>query len=116
MKVEVFTDVNSVARQAAALIAAEARAAVAARDRFVMAVSGGHTPSIMLRALAQEAIPWAKICIAQVDERVVPVGHFDRNLTRLRGSLLDYAPLPFKQISAMPVEAPDLERRHGNTR
>jgi 6-phosphogluconolactonase len=109
MKIEVFTDVNSVARQAAALIAAEARAAVAARDRFVMAVSGGHTPWVMLSALAQEVIPWAKIRIAQVDERVVPAGHFDRNLTRLRGGLLDYAPLPSKQIYAMPVEAPDLE-------
>jgi hypothetical protein len=39
MKIQVFTDVNSVARQAAALIAAEARAAVAARDRFVMALA-----------------------------------------------------------------------------
>ena len=109
MKIEVFTDVYSVARQAAALIAAEARAAVAVRNRFVMAVSGGHTPWIMLGALAQEDIPWAKIRIAQVDERVVPAGHFDRNLTRLRGSLLDYAPLPSKQIYTMPVEAPELE-------
>jgi 6-phosphogluconolactonase/glucosamine-6-phosphate isomerase/deaminase len=41
MKIEVFTDVYSAARQAAALIAAEARMAVAARDRFVMAVSDG---------------------------------------------------------------------------
>ncbi len=69
MKIEIFADSDSVARQAAALIAAEARAAVAKRDRFVMAVSGGHTPWIMLRALSQEDIPWAKIHIAQVDER-----------------------------------------------
>jgi 6-phosphogluconolactonase len=109
MKIEVFTDVYSVARQAAALIAAEARAAVAARDRFVMAVSGGHAASIMLTALAQENIPWAKILIAQVDERILPVRHFERNLTRLRGSLLDNAPLPSKQIYPMPVEALDLE-------
>jgi hypothetical protein len=34
VKIEVFTDVYSVARQAAALIAAEARVAVAARGRF----------------------------------------------------------------------------------
>jgi 6-phosphogluconolactonase len=59
--------------------------------------------------LAQEDIPWAKIHIAQVDERVAPAEHFDRNLTHLRGSLLERAPLPSKQIYAMPVEAPDLE-------
>ena len=94
MKIKVFADAESVARQAAALIAADARAAVAERDRFVMAVSGGHTPWIMLSALAQEDIPWAKIHIAQVDERVAPAEHPDRNLTHLRGSLLEHAPLP----------------------
>jgi 6-phosphogluconolactonase len=109
MKIEVFADADSVARKAAALIAAEARAAVAKRDRFVMAVSGGRTPWIMLRALSQEDIPWAKIHIAQVDERVAPAGHSDRNLTHLRESLLEHTPLSPEQISAMPVERPDLE-------
>jgi 6-phosphogluconolactonase len=109
VKIEVFTDVYSVARQAAALIAAEARVAVAARGRFVMAVSDGHSSWIMLSALAQENIPWAKIRIAQVDARILPARHFDRSLTRLRDSLLDYAPLPSKQIYPMPVEALDLE-------
>ena len=32
--------------------------AVAARGRFVMAVSGGHTPWVMLRALAAADVPW----------------------------------------------------------
>jgi hypothetical protein len=41
-----------VATRAAAFIAKEARAAVAARTCFVMAVSGGSTPWLMLRALA----------------------------------------------------------------
>ena len=109
MKIEVFADADSVARQAAALIAAEAREGVAKRDRFVMAVSGGHTPWIMLRALSQEDVPWPKIHIAQVDERVAPAGHPDRNLTHLRESLLEHAPLPPEQISAMPVESLDLE-------
>jgi len=48
MKMDVFTDVHSVARQAAALIAAEARSAVGERGCFIFAVSGGHTPWIML--------------------------------------------------------------------
>jgi 6-phosphogluconolactonase/glucosamine-6-phosphate isomerase/deaminase len=58
MRLEVFDDADSVAR-AAATIAADARAATAARGRFVLAVSGGHTPWLMLRALAQEDIPRA---------------------------------------------------------
>jgi 6-phosphogluconolactonase len=109
MRIEVLTDADAVARQAATLIAAEARRAVAARGRFVMAVSGGHTPWVMLRALADEAIPWPGVHIFQVDERVAPEGHADRNLTHLRASLLEHAPLPAGQIYAMPVEMPDLQ-------
>jgi 6-phosphogluconolactonase len=109
MKLEVFDDADSVARAAAATIAADARAAIAARGRFALAVSGGHTPWIMLRALAGEDIPWAGVHICQVDERVAPDGHLDRNLTHLRESLLQHAPLRPEQIHAMPVESPNLE-------
>jgi 6-phosphogluconolactonase len=108
MKIEVFADADAVAREAATLIAAEARAAVAQRGRFIMALSGGHTPWVMLRALAGEEVPWDKVHVMQVDERVAPAGHPDRNLTHLRESLLEHAPLPPEQIYAMPVEAPDL--------
>ncbi len=109
MKNEVFADAEAVAQQAAALIAAEATAAVAARGSFVMAVSGGHTPWIMLRDLAREDVPWNALHMVQVDERVAPEGHPDRNLTHLRESLLQDAPLRPEQIYAMPVESPNLE-------
>jgi len=109
MKIEILADADSVARKAAAIIAAEARAAVAARGRFVMAVSGGRTPWIMLRALAEEAVPWEGVHVVQVDERVAPAGDQDRNLTHLCESLLDRVPIRPEQIYAMPVESPDLE-------
>ena len=109
MKLEVFEDAEAVARAAAATIAADARAAVAARERFIMAVSGGKTPWIMLRALANEEVPWKDVHVFQVDERIAPAGDPDRNLTHLRASLLEHAPLPPQQIYAMPVELPDLE-------
>jgi 6-phosphogluconolactonase len=109
MKLEVFDDADSVARAAAAAIAADARAAIAVRGRFAMAVSGGHTPWIMLRALGGENIPWAGVHVFQIDERVAPDGDPDRNLTHLRESLLQRAPLRPEQIHAMPVEAADLE-------
>jgi 6-phosphogluconolactonase len=54
MKLEVYADADAVANKAAGLIATMARDAVADRGRFVMAVSGGHTPWQMLRALAME--------------------------------------------------------------
>jgi 6-phosphogluconolactonase len=105
LKSEVFADPDSVAREAAHIIAAEAREAIAERGRFVMAFSGGHTPWKMLRALADEDVPWDSVHIVQVDERVAPAGDPDRNLTHLRESLLDHAPVPPDHVHAMPVEA-----------
>ena len=52
MEIKILAGAESVAREGASIIAAEARAAVAARGRFILAVSGGHTPWLMLRDLA----------------------------------------------------------------
>ena len=109
MNIEVFADDESTARAAAGMIAVEMRAAVAARGRFVMAVSGGRTPWIMLRALAGDRVPWESVHVVQVDERVAPAGDPDRNLTHLRESLLEHSPMRPEQIHAMPVESADLE-------
>jgi 6-phosphogluconolactonase len=108
METEVLANGEAVARRAAAIIAAEAREAVGARGRFVVAVSGGHTPWLMLRALAGEDVPWEGLHLFQVDERVAPAGDPDRNWTHLRESLLDRARLRPDQAHAMPVESPDL--------
>jgi 6-phosphogluconolactonase len=94
MKIQVLANPDEVAREAASIITAEARAAIAERDRFVMAVSGGHTPWIMLRALGEGKVPWDSLHLVQVDERVAPVGDPDRNLTHLLESLLEHTPLP----------------------
>jgi 6-phosphogluconolactonase len=109
MEIKVLDDADAVAREAAAFIAAAAREAVAARGRFIVAVSGGHTPWQMLRVLAGEDVPWKGMYVAQVDERVAPAGDADRNLTHLRQTLLAHAPLRPEQVLSMPVESPDLE-------
>jgi 6-phosphogluconolactonase len=55
MHINVLENADAVARKAAAIIADEARRAVAARGRFVVAVSGGKTPWLMLHDLDLEA-------------------------------------------------------------
>jgi 6-phosphogluconolactonase len=109
IKLEVLSEDDSVARKGAQTIAADARAAIAIRGRFTMAVSGGRTPWVMLRALADEDVPWAGVHVYQVDERIAPEGDPDRNLTHLRESLLQHAPLHPEQVHAMPVESRDLD-------
>jgi 6-phosphogluconolactonase len=110
VNIEVFSDGNSISRKAAAMIAADARAAVCSRGRFIMAVSGGRTPWLMLRALACEQLPWENVHVVQVDERIVPACDPDRNLAHIRESLLEHAPILSGHLHAMPVEVPDLSR------
>ena len=77
-----LADAEAVARRAASLIAEQARETVAERGRFTLATSGGATPRLMLRLLAGEDLPWPQVHIFQVDERVAPAGHPDRNLAQ----------------------------------
>jgi 6-phosphogluconolactonase len=109
MKIEVFENADIVAQKAASIIAEEARQAIALRGSFIIAVSGGKTPWKMLRALAHEHIPWNGMHILQVDERLVPGGHPERNMTHLFESLIGHASLLPELIYAMPVEEKNTE-------
>ena len=109
MEIEVLDNADMVARKAASIIALEARRAIALRGRFILAVSGGKTPWKMLQALTNEDVPWEGIHLLQVDERLAPYGHPDRNMTHLHNSLSDVIPLLAGRIHAMPVEENDPE-------
>ena len=109
MKLEVLADVESVARHAAEVIAGEARAAVKARGRFTVAISGGRTPWLMLRALSSLG--------RAVEERPRAAGG---RTHRPRGSRGQEPDAPAResarpgqpgreQIHAMPVESSELD-------
>jgi 6-phosphogluconolactonase len=106
LAVEVLADPGVVAKRAAELIVAHARSAVAARDEFAFAVSGGSTPWTMLAELARFELPWSQTALYQVDERVAPAGDEARNLTHLLASL-PAAARPC--VHAMPVEDADID-------
>jgi len=105
----VLDNADMAGQKAASIIAGEARKAVALRGCFVVAVSGGRTPLKMLQALADEDAPWERMHILQVDERLAPDGHPDRNITHLRESLVGHTPLPPERIHSMHVEYKDPE-------
>jgi 6-phosphogluconolactonase len=98
-------DASAAAAVAADAIANACRVAVAARGTAVIAVSGGETPWRMLERFRKLDLPWHRIHVAQVDERVAPRGDPRRNLTRLERILVDEGPLPRGQLLAMPVDA-----------
>ncbi len=105
-RIEVLPDPAAVAERAAALVARAASEAVADHGRFTFAVSGGRTPWAMFAALATEPVPWDRVAIFQVDERVAPAGDPDRNLAHLLASLPSDAGT---DVHPMPVEDDDLE-------
>jgi 6-phosphogluconolactonase len=106
IEVEVLDDPGAVAAGAAEEVAEHARGAVADSGRFTFAVSGGTTPWAMFTELRSLDIPWERVAIYQVDERVAPAGDPDRNLTHLTASL---PPGGLAEIHAMPVEDADLD-------
>lgn len=103
-ELEILEDARAVAARGADVVVAAAREAVAARGGFTFAVSGGRTPWAMFRALAGQDVPWDRVGIWQVDERLAPHGDADRNLTSLE-PLLPHG----VTLAAMPVEDPDAE-------
>jgi 6-phosphogluconolactonase len=108
MKIRVLADADAVAEAGAAVIADAARSAVAMRGHCSLALSGGRTPWLMLRALVDQEVPWRQVDIFQVDERVAPADSPERNLKQLRESLLARVPLPPDNLHPMPVEEIDL--------
>jgi 6-phosphogluconolactonase len=90
-------------------IAAMLRAAADNRGTANVAFSGGSNAQPMLEALAAEDVPWARAHVYQVDERVAPDAHPDRNAVILQSALLDKVAIPESNVHLMPVAEPDLE-------
>lgn len=107
-ELHILPDADTAAQKAAAFIGRLANEAVQERDRFVLAVSGGQTPSQMFRRLTAETLPWVKVHLVQVDERIAAGGSADRNFTGLKQALVSQVPLPSAQVHPMPVQAQNL--------
>src|SRR5512132_2788787 len=105
-RLEVLEDAADVHRRGAELMAEAARAAVAERGSCALAVSGGRDPWPMFSQLEDLFAAWDVTQIFQVDERVVPAGSDERNLTHLIESLSIGAQ---GSIRPMPVTDDDLE-------
>jgi 6-phosphogluconolactonase len=107
IELEVCADEKAAARRAAELIAAVGAAAVADRNIFSLAMSGGRTPWAMLAMLGEdEQMPWAETELFQVDERIASPGSEDRNLTHMvLGLSMDHQ----STMRPMPVTQRDLD-------
>lgn len=104
-ELRVFDDDASLAGAAAEYAAERARRVRTRRTPFTFAVSGGTSPWLMMRDLANEDVRWDHTVFYQVDERVVDVDNDLRNFKHLRESLASTS----APIEPMGVEEPDLD-------
>ncbi|MDP6310526.1 MAG: 6-phosphogluconolactonase [Phycisphaerales bacterium] len=108
MTIEVLPDADAIALRGAGWIAGTLVHAVASRKRCVLAISGGCSPWPMFRRLVMDSsVPWERVHIMQVDERIAPDGDVDRNWTqaaRVFGGVV-----PDGNLHPMPVGDEDLE-------
>jgi 6-phosphogluconolactonase len=105
-------DLESLSHLAAEAAADVVSAAVAARGRGAVALSGGSTPQRLYALLAaapwRESLPWGALQVYWSDERLVPPDHPESNVGAARAPLLDRVPIPVDRVHAPPVgEAPD---------
>ena len=108
MQIEVV-HAHEVGARAAAFVAAALDGAVAARGHAKVAFSGGSGASELLGALVSTGVAWRSVHVLQVDERVAPRGHGDRNLTAIHAELLDHVDIPPANVHPMPVEDENLD-------
>ncbi|MGD9995379.1 MAG: 6-phosphogluconolactonase [Ilumatobacteraceae bacterium] len=104
-RIEVTNDPERAATLAAEIIAGRLRSALGRRGAAALAVSGGSTPAPMLARLATADLDWPRVTVFQVDERVAPDGHTDRNIGIVQPIIETGA-----TVLPMPVTDPDLHR------
>ena len=114
MSVTVRPDAGAVARETADRFVAAARAAIADRRRFLVALSGGSTPKAVYPLLASAPrvtqVAWDRVEFFWGDERTVPPDHPDSNFGAAYQALIAHLPgVPPESIHRMPGEAPDLD-------
>lgn len=120
-QVVVKPDIEAVSRAAAEVFVREAGASVAGSGRFTVALSGGSTPRVLYRMLAEEPfssrIPWDRTHLFWVDERCVPVDDLSSNFRAVKRTLISRVPLPPENVHPMDGEGEPREaaRRYQKT-
>jgi 6-phosphogluconolactonase len=105
MKREVIRSTNFVP-DAAEFILERARTALAERNQFRIALSGGNTPRPIYTELARigRELPWDRMFFTFGDERCVPPEDEQSNFRMARESLFVLAAVPEKSIARMRGE------------
>ena len=124
MKAEqkIMSDGASLIEAATEQFVSAARAAIAKRGVFHVALAGGSTPKGLYQKLATspylEQIDWSRVHLFFGDERCVLPTHDDSNFKMAREAMIDHLPIPHENVHRMPTElgdAADVASRYAAT-
>jgi len=102
--VRVYAGAPELARAAREEFVAAARAAIAAKGTFSVALAGGNTPKLLYESLADSPIDWGKVQVFFGDERCVPPDHPGSNYRMAREALLGRVPIPEGNVHRIRAE------------
>jgi 6-phosphogluconolactonase len=104
----VFNTGAELAGAAAQFMVESAKNAVEKRGRFVISLSGGHTPENLFVLLSKQpfisGIPWNRTFVFWGDERCVPADDKQNNARMAKSLLLDHMDIPAANIFPIPVD------------
>jgi 6-phosphogluconolactonase len=95
---QIFPNQEALSLAAASLFVQQARQAVAARGRFSVALSGGHTPrrtyDLLARLPLRDQVPWDRVHVFWGDERCVSLDDPRSNFWLAHLTFLNRVPIP----------------------
>lgn len=100
--VDTFPDTGSLVQAAGDRLAGAIAAAIAARGRAVVVLTGGGTGIGLLKVLGSHPVEWSRVHLFWGDDRFVPYGDDERNEKQAREALLDRIDIPAANIHPMP--------------
>jgi 6-phosphogluconolactonase len=100
----IFPDLAALSEAAARLFVDTALQAIRTRGRFLVAFSGGSTPTALYRLLAREPMDWTRIHVFWGDERLVPPTDPENNYGQAWEVLLKHIPIPSENIHRVASE------------
>jgi len=100
----VFDSPEALTQAACDAIVQIAAEAIAGSGQFLIALSGGRTPSTVYQMLCQADTDWSKWHVYFGDERCLPPADGERNSLIAAQALLDHVPIPAQQVHPIPAE------------
>jgi len=106
-EIHIFNDLEELSRGAANLFIEQAAQSIRERNRFLVALNGGSTPTRLFELLAtdyHENVDWSKVHVFWGDERCVPPDDAGSSYGQARDILLSHALIPDSNIHRIKGE------------